>query len=131
MLIGELSNATGVPTRRIRFYEDVGILESPTRRESGYRDYGEDAIHRLRFVRSAKAAGMTLAEIRGILEVRDQGTKPCAHTRALLEDKRVQIEDHQRRLQDLRLELERLIERSAHFDPAECVAEDICTILRP
>src|SRR5262245_12042327 len=53
--IGQLAARTAIPVRTIRFYEQAGLLPAPRRTPGGYRAYSEDAITRLRFVRSARA----------------------------------------------------------------------------
>lgn len=65
MRIGELSRRTGISIDTLRFYEKRGLLNEThfTRRESGYREYGEAAVERLQLIRGAQAAGFTLGEI--------------------------------------------------------------------
>jgi hypothetical protein len=50
MNIGTASGQSGVTAKMIRYYEEIGLVPKPARRESGYRDYGEHDIHRLRFI---------------------------------------------------------------------------------
>ena len=57
--IGELGREAGVSAKTIRYYESVGLLDEPARTESGYRDYDDDAVERLRFVRDAQATGVS------------------------------------------------------------------------
>ena len=54
MTIGELGARVGVNPRTIRFYEDRGLLPAPARRPSGYRDYGDEDVTRLSFIRTAQ-----------------------------------------------------------------------------
>lgn len=77
MRIGELATATGMSTKTLRFYEADGLLADPPRTPAGYRDYPDDAIDRVAFIRQAKAAGLTLAQVREILAIRDGGDPPC------------------------------------------------------
>ncbi len=129
MQIGRLSAATGVPVRTIRFYEERGILPPPDRTDSGYRDYDERAADRLRFLRSAQDAGLTLAEIRSVLSLREAGEAPCVHTRELLERKRDEVEVRLRELTELRRDLDRLVAVAGELNPADCRPEDICSIV--
>jgi len=55
-----------------------GLLPGPPRSPSGYRDYPPQALRRLAFIRTSQSAGLTLAEVRGILAIRDSGQPPCA-----------------------------------------------------
>ncbi|MFO7547334.1 MAG: heavy metal-responsive transcriptional regulator [Acidimicrobiia bacterium] len=129
MQIGELSAVTGVSVRTIRFYEERGILPAPDRTPAGYRSYDPDAISRLRFLRSAQAAGLTLAEIAGILTVRDRGEAPCDHTRHLLQAKRQEVAGRIEQLRSLADELERLLAAGQAIDSRVCRAEDVCSII--
>jgi MerR family transcriptional regulator, copper efflux regulator len=74
-----------VPVRTIRFYEQASLLPAPERTPSGYRIYVEDAITRLRIVRSAQALGLSLAEIADMLRVRDADGPPCTYVTELLQ----------------------------------------------
>lgn len=67
LTIGRIAQSAGVATDTIRFYEREGLLPEPRRRASGYREYDEGAVSRLRFIRRAKDLGFTLDEIRELL----------------------------------------------------------------
>lgn len=84
MRIGELARRVSVSPKTIRYYEDVGILGCPSRTPGGFRDYGEDAIARLAFVRAAHAVGLRLAEIRAALAFRDHDTPQCRYVLELI-----------------------------------------------
>ncbi len=61
MRIGELAAATGTTTKTLRFYEDAGLLHPAGRTPTGYRQYSEDAVARLDFIRRGRSAGLTQA----------------------------------------------------------------------
>lgn len=129
MLIGELADAVGLPSQTIRFYERKGLLPSPDRSDNGYRTYEQTAVARLRFIRAGQAAGLTLAQIRSIVQLRDHGNNPCAHVARLLDDKLLEVHARIRELAALETELEQLRERGHRLDPADCTDADICHIL--
>ncbi len=79
MRIGELARRASVSPKTIRCYEDIGVLGRPPRTPGGYRDYGEDAIARLAFIRAAQSAALRLGEIRAAQAFRDHGTPPSRH----------------------------------------------------
>ena len=126
MRIGELAQRTGVPTKTIRYYEDIGVMAQPTRRANGYRDYPLDAVNRLRFVRDAQATGLTLTEISSILELRSDGEPTCDHVTQLLEHHIRDLDEHLERLQRTRRTLEELTERARLLDPADCTDPNRC-----
>ncbi|WP_017671946.1 MerR family transcriptional regulator [Blastomonas sp. AAP53] len=68
MTIGKLAQAGGVGVETVRYYQRRGLLAEPER-AGGVRRYGSEELSRLRFIRSAQAAGFTLEEIRELLEL--------------------------------------------------------------
>ena len=106
--IGELARQAGVTAKAIRFYEAAGVLPPPTRAANGYRLYGPDTGEMLKFVTQAAGLGLTLAEIREIIAIRQDGRPPCAHVFRLLQDKARELDQ---KLQDL-LEMRRQVRRS-------------------
>ncbi len=129
MLIGELADAAGVPSQTIRFYERKGLLPTPERGANGYRSYDESTLSRLRFVQTAQAAGLTLAEIGSIIDLRDDGNVPCTHVATLIHSKRADVRARIRNLAKLETELDALIERSHRLDPHDCTDAAICHII--
>jgi MerR family copper efflux transcriptional regulator len=117
MLIGEVSKRSRVPTKTIRYYEDIGLMPAPARRESGYRDYEESAVGRLSFIRAAQSIGLTLGEIREIAAFRDRGEAPCTHVSGLIERHAAELAERIAALQEMQQDLTRLAKRarsSAH-----------------
>lgn len=73
MNIGQAAERSGLPTKTIRYYEDIGLLK-PMRRANGFRDYGERDIHELRFIARARGLGFSVEECRHLLALyRDTG----------------------------------------------------------
>ena len=101
-----------MPRQTIRFYEREGMLPPASRGGNGYRVYDETTLNRLGFIRAAQSVGLTLAEIRGIVDVRDAGEVPCGHVTGLLQAKLDAVAARMRELERLTLELEHLLERS-------------------
>ena len=71
MRIGELADAAGTTAKTLRFYEDQGLLPPAGRTPSGYRNYTAETIARIDFIHRGQAAGLTLAQIKQILDIRD------------------------------------------------------------
>ncbi len=106
--IGQLARQVGVTAKAIRFYEAKRVLPQPTRGANGYRRYGRDAVEMLTFVKQATGLGLTLAEIREIIDIRQGGAPPCAHVQRLLQDETRELD---RKLRDL-VRMRRQIRRS-------------------
>jgi MerR family copper efflux transcriptional regulator len=129
MKIGELAERSGVTTKTIRYYESIDLLAEPERTSSGYREYGEEAAERLRFIRDAQSSGLSLSEIQSVLELKDAGARSCDHTAALLERHLEEIDDQIARLQVARAELVELADRSRGLDPAACTDPHRCQVI--
>ena len=67
MNIGDAAKASGVTPKMIRHYEDSGLIPRTKRTVSGYRMYGQNDVHTLRFIRRARDLGFSLAEIKALL----------------------------------------------------------------
>ena len=129
MLIGELADTVGLPSQTIRFYERRGLLPEPVRGANGYRIYDQSTLTRLNFIHTAQAAGLTLAEIGSIIDLRADGNVPCTHVASLIDSKLADVRTRIKSLAVLEAELEEVIERSHRLDPADCTDADICHIL--
>lgn len=71
--IGALSRATGVHIETIRYYEKTGLMPSPPRSEGGRRQFSDEHVIRLTFVKRCRELGFTLGEIRALLGLVDGG----------------------------------------------------------
>ena len=92
LTIGQVARRAEVGVETVRFYEQQGLLEEPARRESGYRQYPEDVVARLRFIKRAKELGFTLKEIRELLALRVEPGTTCAEVKQRAEAKIADIE---------------------------------------
>ena len=107
--IGELANAAGVSTDTIRHYERKGALQRARRARNGYREYPEQALHRVRTIRQALALGFTLDELSEIFRVHDRGGVPCRKVRNLAAEKLSELELHLKEMRKLRNDLRHTI----------------------
>lgn len=126
MRIGDVARQAGVPATTIRYYEDIGLLPTAARALNGYRDYSQDAVERLRFVRDAQDSGLTLEEITSIVELRSRGEPTCNHVISLLEH---HLEEVERRIETLNASRDLyagLIDRARKLDPAHCTDPARC-----
>jgi DNA-binding transcriptional MerR regulator len=129
MLIGQVARAAGLPSQTIRFYEREGLLPRATRTGNGYRVYDESTLSRLAFIRAAQSAGLTLAEVRSIVDLRGHGDVPCVHVTALLQAKLDAVQARKQELDTLAREIEQLLRRARNLDAGDCTDNDICHIL--
>ena len=120
MKIGELAENTGAPTKTIRYYESIGLLPEPERAANGYRDYDDDAIDQLRFIRDAQATGLTLNEIASVLDLKSRGKTTCGHVVDLLARHLEDLDRHIETLNRTRDRLAAMTKRAKRLDPASC-----------
>jgi DNA-binding transcriptional MerR regulator len=111
LTVSALADRVGLSADTVRYYERVGLLPPPARSAAGYRLYDQDAVGRLRLIRSAQRAGLRLREIGELLQVADQGQCPCGHTETLLRRRLAEVQAELERLRTLEAELTRLLER--------------------
>jgi DNA-binding transcriptional MerR regulator len=131
MKISELAGRTDTTTKTLRFYEDAGLIPKPPRAANGYRDYDPTIITRIQFIKAGQAVGLTLAEIRDILTIRDDGRAPCNAAIELLDAQLRDITQRIRELRALKRDLAQLRERALDLDPADCAPDSVCHIINP
>jgi len=131
MNIGKLARLTGVSTKAIRYYEEIGVLNEPKRSSNGYRTYGPDTVDRLRFVKDAQLTGLTLAEISTILDQRSRGESTCEHVMTLLDDHLQDLDSRIKTLKTTRSKLVAIADRARELDPADCMDPNRCQTLAP
>ncbi len=107
--IGEVARQAGIGVETVRFYEREGLLEEPNRKASGYREYDQEAVAVLRFIRRAKELGFTLKEIKALLELRLDSSATRAEVREQAKAKVADIEAKIADLERMRDSLQKLI----------------------
>jgi MerR family mercuric resistance operon transcriptional regulator len=102
LTIRQVARSAGVGVETVRFYERQGLLEEPARKDSGYRQYDEGVVARLRFIRRAKELGFSLKEIKELLALRVDPATSCAEVRSRAEAKIADIDEKIQSLQRIK-----------------------------
>jgi DNA-binding transcriptional MerR regulator len=126
LTIGRLGARAAVEPKTLRYYDRVGLVRPAARTPAGYRVYREDAVERLSFIRRAKALRISLADIRRILAVRDEGAAPCQHVLALVRQNLTTVEAQITQLAHLRTDLRRFQRLLKDKVPADAKTADEC-----
>ena len=127
--IGELAEASGTTAKTLRFYEEQGLLPAAERTPAGYRDYTPDAVGRIDFIHRGQAAGLTLAQVRQILDIRDDGQAPCGHVQDLLDSRLADLDEQIAQLVALRETITQLRDQAATVEPETCSPDQVCRYL--
>ncbi|MDG2992278.1 heavy metal-responsive transcriptional regulator [Candidatus Synechococcus calcipolaris G9] len=130
--IGEVAHQSSLPVKTIRYYDDLGLLTTVVQRSpSGYRLFQPSVIYRLHFIRTAQRLGLTLQEIREILEIRDQGVLPCGHVKERLESRLADIQGQIVSLNLLAQQLEGILSGWQENPAPQMSPDQICPNLQP
>jgi DNA-binding transcriptional MerR regulator len=132
LTVGQLARVTGVPAKTIRYYEHVGVLPVPRRSAAGYRHYSRHDVHRLLFIRRARALGLSLATLKTLTAELDSGEcltmRPRLHALVVeqLRTVRQQIAEFQLLERQLAQVLQRLQTAApmSHVNGCRCLDSD-------
>lgn len=125
LTIGKLAELAYVSANAVRFYEREGLMQIPPKTDSGYRQYGPEAVDRLRFIKQAQHCGFTLSEIQALLALRDQTSSCCNDVRNKVIEKKLELEARIKAMKAMSKALDQLI---AECSNGSRPTED-CTIL--
>jgi MerR family copper efflux transcriptional regulator len=106
--IGDVARLAEVSIDAVRFYEREGLLGRVRRSSAGQRQYDEEVVRRLGFVRRATALGFSLAEVKSLLSLRVSSRVPCDRVRERAMTKLADIDRRIAELQEMRDALARL-----------------------
>ena len=111
--IGHVAKVTGVAAKTIRYYEEIGVLPAPTRTASGYRQYDEPGVQRVRFIQRARTLGLPLRNLKMLTAMLNGGPRPALRPRllALVREQLAAVRDQIAGLQLLQGELEQVLRR--------------------
>lgn len=118
LAISDVARVFGLRTSAIRYYEQIGILPPPARK-NGQRRYDRSVLHRLAVLQRARETGFTLEEIRELFFGFPPGTPPPKRWRRLSDQKIAELRNRMRQLKTMETLLSRL--KNCH-----CTALDEC-----
>ncbi len=129
--IGAVAKLSSLSVKTIRYYEEIGLLKPTVERSpAGYRLFQSQVLNRLAFIKRAQSLGLSLHEIREILEVHDQGELPCGQVKQRLVARLETISAQIRALEMLQTELEGILSGWQDHPPAHLKQQMICPNLQ-
>ncbi len=114
MNIGAASRQSGLPSKTIRYYEEIGLMKAD-RALNGYRDYSTEDVHRLRFLQRARGLGFSVEECRELLSLYSDRERASSDVKAIAKEKLAEIDRKIEELTGLRLMLGHLVD-NCHGD---------------
>lgn len=108
MNISEASRQSGLQTRTIRFYEDIGLV-TPARGGNGYRDFGTEDVRRLAMIARARGLGFGVDACRALLALRDDSHRESANVKRIALEHLTEIDEKIAALTEMRAELAELV----------------------
>ena len=128
MNIGQAAKTTGLSAKMIRYYEAIGLLPNAGRSQSGYRQYSNDDLQRLRFVRHARDLGFSLAEAGRLLQLWQDRDRASADVKALAVEHIATLDSKITELCQLRDTLQGLVDHcQGNDDPACPILDELQT----
>jgi DNA-binding transcriptional MerR regulator len=120
--ISALAQSAGVTAKTLRYWERIGLLPRANRTHTGYRIFDPAVMRYIDFILKAKTVGLTLSEMKRVIELANDGGNPCPEVMKWLDDKDKALE---RQIHSLRA-LRRRLRRFRHL----CSANDVLTCAR-
>ena len=117
--IGGVAKLSGVGVETIRYYEREGIIEQPKKSMGSFREYPEDVVHRVRFIKRAQELGFSLDEISELLSLRAKGRGTCSTVKGKADEKLIQIEEKIADLKRIQLALLKVKDSCERQAPGE------------
>jgi MerR family copper efflux transcriptional regulator len=115
MNIGEAAQASGVSAKMIRYYETRGLIPSAARKDSGYRQFSEQDVQMLRFIRRSRDLGFSLERIKTLLTLWEDRGRRSSEVKSLARQYMAELDRDIAKLQSIREQLARLAD-SCHGD---------------
>ncbi|MEM5388743.1 Cu(I)-responsive transcriptional regulator [Paraburkholderia phymatum] len=120
MNIGEVASASGVSTKMIRHYEGLGLLPQASRSMSGYRQYSDKDVSRLRFIRNGRDLGFSLGRIAELLDLWQNRKRSSRQVKTLAQAHLRELDEKMRELNEMKAALEQLLHCCHGDDRPDC-----------
>lgn len=119
MNIGQAAEASGLPTKTIRYYENIGLVVA-NRQHNGYRHYSVEQVHKLRFIQRARSLGFSVDECRNLLSLYEDRNRASAEVKQLAQARLADIDRKVEELRTMRAALAKLVHACHGDDLPDC-----------
>ena len=118
--VGEMARVGNCQVQTVRYYEKIGILPKAQRSAGNQRIYTASHIDRLKFIRHSRELGFSLDQIREILAISDNPDHSCQEVDQIARSHLLEVESKISRLNDMRIELKRMVTQCSGGQVATC-----------
>lgn len=127
MNISDASQSTGLPTKTIRYYEEIGLIR-PTRSANGYRTFSDREVHKLNFLARARSLGFPVESCRSLLALYDDQSRASADVKEIAKTHLNEIDRKIAELTAMRDTLSVLVRSCAGDSRPDCpILKDLAT----
>ncbi len=125
MKIGEAAERSGISAKMIRYYEATGLIRPAERSSSNYRDYSDNDVHELKFVRRARDLGFSVAEISELLDLWRDRHRQSSEVKQFVHEHTARLRDKIGQLEAMVRTLQALANQCAGDERPECPIIDL------
>lgn len=118
--ISQVAKAANLPTTTVRYYERVGLVEPEERSAGNYRLYSEEALRKLKFIRSAQAIGFTLDDVKSLLSIPRNTAASCREVQSLIEERLTEVTERLKDLRHVQRVLRSSLEKCKETERSDC-----------
>jgi MerR family copper efflux transcriptional regulator len=108
MNIGQAAEASGVTAKMIRYYESIGLITEANRTDAGYRQYTENEVQTLHFIKRSRDLGFSVERIRTLLGLWEDRTRKSSDVKKLARQYIAELEQDIEKLQSIRDQLQHM-----------------------
>jgi len=120
MLISEAAKAAGMPVKTVRYYEDIGLISAAGRSDNGYRIYGRNELHLLRFVKRARDLGFSVRDCSNLVALYQDKSRASGDVKELARNHIASIDRKIAELEEMRATLGSLVDKCQGDDRPDC-----------
>jgi len=119
MNVRDAAALSGLPSKTIRYYDDIGLVV-PDRRANGYRDYNDQTVQKLAFIKRARQLGFSIDNCRQLLSLYEDKGRASGDVKSLAEKHLIEVDKRLEELQQLRATLSHLVHSCRGDDRPDC-----------
>lgn len=124
--ISKLSREVDIPAHTIRYYERFGLIPAPSRADNNYRVYSIEHQERLVFIQKAKRFGLSLREIKTLIDIRGEGSAPCEEVKKLV---KMHLQEMDDRIQSMIAFRDELADRYRRLESVGAASGAVCGLI--